>query len=131
MKRYLLVFGAIALAALGIASSVFAQASALGASFPIYPATARGSAVAYDGRNNVYLVVSAYGAVNGRFVSADGVPLTACTTGDASFLLGGASFGHFPRVAYSPDANGGLGGFVVTWHEADSLRVAMPSTHVR
>src|SRR3954471_17923181 len=120
MKRYLLVLSAVALLCPTTATKAFAQASALGASFPIYAATARGSAVAYDSRNNVYLVVSAYGTVNARFVSADGVGMGNCVSAGTSFVLGGASFGHFPRVAYSPDANGGLGGFVVTWHEADS-----------
>jgi hypothetical protein len=120
MKRYLLVLCAAALACATSATTVFAQASVLGSSFAIYGAASRGSATAYDTKNHVYLVVSAYGAVNGRFMSADGVPLPNCVSAGTSFVLGGASFGHFPRVAYSPDANGGLGGFMVTWHEGDA-----------
>jgi hypothetical protein len=118
--KYLFYLCAAALVFTGSARPALAQASALGSSFPIYGASSRGSAVAYDTTNHVYLVVSAYGAVNGRFVSADGQPLSTCVSSGTSFILGGAAFAHFPRVAYSPDANGGLGGFMVTWHEADS-----------
>src|SRR5262245_35557314 len=117
MKRYALYLCTTALLCAPLEGVAYGQASALGATFPIYAATALGSAVAYDTRNNVYLVVSAYGAVNGQFVSADGVPLGNC---GSPFVLGGAAYGHYPRVAYSPDANGGLGGFIVTWHEGDS-----------
>src|SRR6478736_1313133 len=121
MKRHLFVLCAVALACTARATPAFAQASALGSSFAIYGAVSRGSAVAYDTRNQVYLVVSAYGTVSARFVSADGTALPYCISSGSNFTVGGASFGHFPRVAYSPDANGGLGGFVVTWHEADSV----------
>ena len=31
--------------------------------------------------------------------------------------LGGKPFGSFPRARYSPDVNGGAGGFLVTWPE--------------
>jgi hypothetical protein len=119
MKRYLFYVCATALACAAMETPARAQASALGSSFLVYAAAARGSATAYDSKNHVYLVVSAYGAVTGRFVSADGAMMPNCASG-AFFVLGGAAFGHFPRVAYSPDANGGLGGFIVTWHEADS-----------
>jgi hypothetical protein len=121
MKRYLFYLCAAALAVAGSARPVLAQASALGSSFPIYDGTARGgTAVAYDTRNHVYLVVSATGAVSGRFVSADGQPLSTCVTSGSSFVLGGGAYGAFPRVAYSPDAVGGMGGFVVSWHEGDN-----------
>src|SRR6478736_6158602 len=120
MKRHLFVLCAVALACTARATPAFAQASALGSSFAIYGAVSRGSAVAYDTRNQVYLVVSAYGTVSARFVSADGTALPYCISSGSNFTVGGAAFGHFPRVAYSPDANGGLGGFIVTWHEADS-----------
>ena len=121
MKRYLGYLALIVLACAWQERPAFAQASVLGSSFPIYAASSRGSAVAYDTKNHVYLVVSAYGAVNARFVTADGVLLPTCISSGTSFILGGAAFAHFPRVAYSPDANGGLGGFMVTWHEADSV----------
>ena len=38
------------------------------------------------------------------------------------------AFGQFPQVAYSPDAHGGNGGFLVTWHESDG---PAPSIHTR
>jgi hypothetical protein len=121
MKRYLFVLCAAALACTTRVTPAFAQASALGSSFPIYSAFSRGSAVAYDTKNHVYLVVSAYGTVSARFVSADGALLPNCISSGVNFAVGGAAFGHFPRVGYSPDANGGLGGFMVTWHEGDSV----------
>jgi hypothetical protein len=121
MKRHLFVLCTVALACTGRVTPVFAQASALGSSFAIYGAVSRGSAVAYDTKNHVYLVVSAYGTVSARFVSADGTGLPYCISSGSNFTVGGAAFGHFPRVAYSPDANGGLGGFMVTWHEGDSV----------
>jgi hypothetical protein len=121
MKRYLYVLCAVALACTSRVTPAFAQASTLGSSFPIYSTFSRGSAVAYDSKNHVYLVVSAYGPVSAAFVSADGVLLPNCISSGANFAVGGAAFGHFPRVGYSPDANGGLGGFMVTWHEGDSV----------
>jgi hypothetical protein len=59
--------------------------------------------------------VSAYGAVNGRFVSADGVPV------GTQFPIKTGSVGQYPRVAYSPDVNGGNGGFLVTWQQSDTI----------
>ena len=112
MKRHLFVLCAVALACTARATPAFAQASALGSSFAIYGAVSRGSAVAYDTRNHVYLVVSAYGTVSARFVSADGTALPYCISSGSNFTVGGAAFGHFPRVGYSPDANGGQGGFM-------------------
>ena len=59
----------------------------------------------------------------GRFVSADGAVL-----GDPFVLQAVVSFGQFPQLAYSPDANGGNGAFLVTWHESDG---PAPSIHSR
>ena len=89
------------------ARSAEAQISRAGETFLAFPAAARGSAIAYDSVNNVFFVVSAHGGVNGRFVSADGLPL-----GDIIPLQGVDGFGQFPHVAYSPD----LGAFLVTWY---------------
>jgi len=71
--------------------------------------------VAYDPKNSVYLVVSAYGAVNGRFVSVDGALL------GTAFPIKLGSVGQFPRVAYSADADGGNGAFLVTWQQSDAI----------
>jgi len=89
-------------------------ASRLGASITAISGVVKGSAVAYDSRNSIYLVVSAYGDLNGRFVSAAGDPIGVPFT----IQSGAAGFTHFPGVAYSPDANGGAGGFLVAWHQS-------------
>ena len=90
-------------------------ASRLGPSITAISGVVKGSAVGYDPKNSVYLVVSAYGPVNGRFVSAEGVLL------GVPFPIKEGSICQFPRVAYSPDANGGLGGFLVTWQQSDGI----------
>ena len=94
-------------------SAVQASGSRLGPSFTAIGAPARGSAVAYDTVNNVYLVVSAYGTLHGRFLSADGDLI-----GSHFVILGGGPFTHYPQVEFSPDANGGQGGFLVSWHQS-------------
>jgi hypothetical protein len=74
----------------------------------------RGSAVAYDSVNHVYLVVSTFGMLHGRFVDTNGVPL-----GTPFVIQSSPHFTHFPTVTFSPDADGGAGGFLVVWHESD------------
>jgi hypothetical protein len=73
----------------------------------------RGTDVGYDPAHNVFLVVGGYGPIYGQFVDASGAPLAPMF----SIMSDPAYFGHFPRVTFSPDANSGLGGFLVTWHE--------------
>jgi len=73
----------------------------------------RGSSVAYDYKDGIYFVVSAHGNLNGRFVSADGALLGAVQIQPSS-----AGFTQYPGVAYSPDAFGGAGGFLVSWHQS-------------
>ncbi len=92
--------------------AVLAQGSRLGPSLPAIAGAARGSAVAYDPLHNIYLVVSVYGDVNGQFVSADGEAI-----GSQFTILSGA-FSHYPQVEFSPNANGGQGGFLVSWHQS-------------
>jgi len=108
------------LAALGAAlvpSSLSAQVSRLGETLPLWSeGGARGSDVAFDSKNNVYLVVSSFGTVRGRYLSADGVPL-----GDAFVIQASPYLSHFPRAAYSPDAAGGAGAFLVTWHASVTM----------
>ena len=64
-------------------------------------------------RDNLYLVVSAHGNLNGRFVSADGTLL-----GQVAIQSAAAGFSQYPGVAYSPDAFDGAGGFLVAWHQS-------------
>ena len=99
------------------ASGAAAQAAALrsGTTTAAILAVTRGTAVAYDPINRVYLVVGAQGLVQGRFVNASGTPIG----GQFPIQTPGSPFGAFPRVAFSPDANGGAGGFLVTWSESD------------
>ncbi len=109
MRSYCGILVAGLLAATVATTPASAQtASRLGPSMTAIPTYVRGSAVAYDYKNGNYLVVGAYGGLNGVFVSADGAVGT-------SFAINGP-FSHFPSVAYSPDLNGGAGGFLVTWH---------------
>jgi hypothetical protein len=82
--------------------------------FAVWAAATRGSAVGYDWKNGVYLVVSSGGTLYGRFTTADGAFL-----GEPFGIQASGNYAHFPRVAYSPDTDGGLGGFLVTWHESD------------
>ena len=96
------------------AAPAHAQASRLGPSFTAISAFVKGSAVAYDSKDSKYLVVSVYGDLNGRFVSADGELLGA----QFAIQPSAVGFTHFPGVAYSPDANGGAGGFLVAWHQS-------------
>jgi hypothetical protein len=105
--RGILVAGLLA-TTVGTTPAVAQTASRLGPSMTAIPTYVRGSSVAYDYKTGVYLVVSAYGNLNGVFVTADGAV-------GASFTINGP-FSHFPSVAYSPDINGGAGGFLVTWH---------------
>jgi hypothetical protein len=103
----------LALLSLLTASSVHAQISPLGASFGITAMPVRGSAVAYDSKNHVYLTVGVYGVVKGRFVAANG------TMPNEPFQINTAGgFAHYPSVAYSPDADEGRGAFLVVWHES-------------
>ena len=97
----------------GVAAPSYASVTRSGPTSAAISAATRGTAVAYDSINKVYLVVGSNGVLRGRFVGADGAPV------GAPFTIQGntANFAHFPRVAFSPDADGGAGGFLVTWHE--------------
>jgi hypothetical protein len=96
------------------AARASAQVSRIGDTFLAWSASSKGSAIAYDSRNDVYLAVSSHGAVYGRFLHPDGAPL-----GQPFLMQAVVYWGHFPHVAYSPDANGGNGAFLVTWLESD------------
>ena len=98
-----------------------AAASRKGGTSRAIEALTRGTAVAYDSINKVYLVVGSHGVLRGRFIAADGGLIGSPFTIQAN----PANFAHFPRVAFSPHADGGAGGFLVTWHEGG------PSTHAR
>ena len=73
----------------------------------------RGTDVAFDPVNGVYLVVTGNGPVYGVFVNVSGQPVTAQFT-----VSNDGNWAHFPRVEYSPHATNGAGGqgaFLVTW----------------
>ena len=104
----------LAVCALAVPATATAQVSRVGDTTTLIAALARGSAVAYDSRNDRYLVVSSHGVLWGRLVDGSGAPI------GGQFQIGGAVHAHFPRVAFSPDADGGQGGFLVVWHESDT-----------
>lgn len=103
-----------------------AQAAAVrvGATTIALAANTRGSVVGYDSVNHAYLVVSTFGMLRGQFVDGNGGLL-----GTPFVIQGSGNFTHFPTVAFSPDADGGAGGFLVVWHESDLLNAA--SIHAR
>jgi hypothetical protein len=89
-----------------------AQLTPSGGSFLTIAGGTRGTASAYDSKNNVFLAVSAYGPVNGRLVKPDG------TFASAPFQIDlVTTFSHYPSVAYSPHIDSGKGGYLVTWHQ--------------
>ncbi len=90
-----------------------AQTSRIGPSITALSDVVRGSSVAYDYKDGIYFVVSAHGNLNGRFISADGALLGSLTIQSLS-----VGFSQYPGVAYSPDAFGGAGGFLVSWHQS-------------
>ncbi len=115
----------VVLAALTLALMTAATSEAtvvrVGATTAAIVAATRGNAVAYDSINHVYLVVSSAGALFGRWVDRNGNPIGAPFTIQANPAL----FAAFPRATFSPDANGGAGGFLVNWVESDSATAAI------
>ncbi len=105
---------ALAFLLLGITSNpARAQAFRIGPSITAISGIVRGSSVAYDYVDNMYLVVSAHGNLNGRFIAADGTLLGLITIQTSA-----ARFYQYPGVAYSPEAFDGAGGFLVAWHQS-------------
>ena len=85
----------------------------------------RGTDAAHDPVRQVYLQVSAYGPVTGRFLNNSGSPVGTVFT-----ISPGTAFGHYPAVAYSPHING-TGGFLVVWNQGDGPVVGpFPSNQV-
>jgi hypothetical protein len=66
--------------------------------------------VAHDPTRNRYLVVSGNVFIEGQLLDANGAKI-------AGFPIAGGEYAQTPRVAYSPDVNGGAGGYLVTWHQ--------------
>src|SRR5687767_6175968 len=93
------------------------QISQLVASANFSTSPVKGTDVAWDPVNNVYLVVAScynqcpYGQVYGIFANTNGNAV------GAPFSIKGGGNGHFPRARYSQHVNGGNGGFLVVWHE--------------
>lgn len=104
--------------AIGTTSTAEATVARAGATLAAIVAASRGNAAAYDPINHVYLVVSAQGTVFGRFVDRNGNSL------GSPFAISGPNFAAYPRATFSPDANGGAGGFLITWSSSDSATLA-------
>jgi hypothetical protein len=103
------------LAVLVYAAPATAQLARIGINPTLINTGMRGSDVAYDPVNNVYLTVGAYGTAWGVFTDTSGVGVSTVHLNNTT-----SGFAHFPRVAYSPHVSngaGGQGGFLVTWHE--------------
>lgn len=115
MNKYVRITVAAALVIMSLGGVASAAAVRSGTTIGLIAGFVRGTAVAYDPLNKVYLVVGANGVLRGRFVKPDGTPLGA----QFEIQANPATFAHFPRVAFSPDADGGAGGFLVTWHCSD------------
>ena len=113
-------------AVLGQVQPAGAQAARLGSTGVAIPAGVLGTAIEYDSRNSVYLIVGAGGGIVwGRFVSADGAVL-----GSPFGIQTAPIYGQYPRAAYSPDADNGNGAFLVTWAES-SLGGGNTAVHAR
>ena len=118
--RRLTTFGFLAAAMLCAGRAAEANAIPAGATIAAIVATlTEGTGVAYDSTNHVYLVVSANntgsrGTIWGRFIAANGTAL-----GSQFLIASPTTYVHFPNTKFSPDANGGAGGFLVAWHESD------------
>jgi hypothetical protein len=78
-----------------------------------------GSQACYDPAHQDYLVVGGQGPIYGVFTNTAGTPI------GLKFQIGSSNdskpFGVFPRCAFSADVNGGQGGFLVSWHQDDSV----------
>ena len=111
--RFICRILALALALLGSVATASAQIARIGPSITAISAVVRGSSVAYDYKDSMYFVVSAHGDLNGRFINADGALL-----GQVAIQRAAVGFNQYPGVAYSPDAFGGAGGFLVSWHQS-------------
>jgi hypothetical protein len=71
--------------------------------------------VAHDSLHDRYLVVQGNGFIEGQLLDANGNKLNAFPVAMGSRVGG---YSQTPRVAFSPDLNGGQGGYLVTWHES-------------
>ena len=105
------IVAAVLAAIVGTTPAAAQTASRIGPSTATIVGAVRGTNSAYDYKNGQYLVVSAYGGLNGVFVTADGAA-------GVPFVIPTGDFAHYPGVAYSPDLFGGAGGFLVTWHQS-------------
>jgi len=115
------------LMSLTLCSVVVAEAAAVraGATAVAIAALTRGSVVGYDSVNHLYLVVSTRGMLRGQFVDGNGG-----LVGGPFVIQATANFTHFPTVAFSPDADGGAGGFLVVWHESVTETLAAVKSRV-
>jgi hypothetical protein len=93
-------------------SPAAAQLTPSGSSFLVASALVRGTASAYDSRNNAFLAVGAHGGLTGRLVKPDGT-----FAGNPFRIDLATGFVQYPSVAYSPHVDAGRGGFLVTWHQ--------------
>ncbi len=72
---------------------------------------------AYDYVHDRYFTVHGHGLIEGVLSASNGGILAVTTPINANRLAWAGEYAQTPRVAFSPDVNGGAGGYLVTWHE--------------
>ena len=119
--RHTLICGLVGLAlTLTFAAPSRAQISVIGNSNALYGGqTLLWSDSAYDPVNQVYFVCGGFGDIFGAWVGADGKLLPGTGKFRITNTNTNSPFGLLPRCSYSPDLNGGKGGFLVSWHQTD------------
>jgi hypothetical protein len=78
----------------------------------------QGIDAAYHPDHDIFLVVGGQGSIQGVFVNANGAAVTAPFTINTGY-------GSVPRVAFSRQANGGQGGFLVAWASEEGPSVVV------
>jgi hypothetical protein len=81
--------------------------------------------VAYDYVHDRYFGVHGHGFIQGELTDINGNLIAANITINSNL----ADYAQTPRVAFSPDVNGGAGGYLVTWHE--TMPGGFASVHAR
>jgi hypothetical protein len=111
---------------IGPAGSAHAQQVQGGPTIPVVAAYIRGVDTA-AAPNGTYVVLGGQGPIYAVCVSAQGTAISGAMLINAT--PGG--YASFPRATYSPDVNGGLGGFMVVWAEAVGNSDAMRQLFAR
>ena len=99
---------------IGLPESARAQQVQGGPTTPVVSARSSAALDTAAAPNGTYMVVGGQGPLYAVCVNAQGAAISGAMLINAT--AGG--YAAFPRAVYSPDVNGGLGGFMVVWAEA-------------